>query len=119
MIEGFLKVLLAERKLADSPNLGVLQGEEESISRPASMSPSIRDRDLTYRLECLLDLGVQSACLQRNDLGCRIRVMSNRRATFRAEDAVDGVARRSLTSPALGGAFHSESGLRDHRHQSY
>lgn len=60
--------------------------------------------DSTYRLESLLDLRVQSTRLQRNDLGGRIRVMGNGRATLGAEDAVNGVAGAALASPALGGA---------------
>lgn len=71
------KGFLAERKLADGPDLGVgLQG--------------------------LLNLSIQGASLDGNDLGGGIGVMGDRGATFRAEDAVDGEARGTLASPALG-----------------
>lgn len=48
---------------------------------------------LTYRLQVLLDLGVQSTSLQSDDLGGSVRVVGNRGATLGAEDAVDGMAR--------------------------
>lgn len=57
----------------------------------------------THRLQCLLDLGVEGSALQSNDLWGRIGVVGNRRATLRAEDTVDGLAGRALSSPALGG----------------
>lgn len=56
----------------------------------------------TYRLQGLLDLSVQGSGLDGNDLGGGIGVVGNGGATLGAEDAVDGVAGRALTGPALG-----------------
>lgn len=72
----------------------------------------------TYRLEGLLDLSVQSTSLQSNDLGSRIGVVGNGRATLGAEDAVDRVAGATLASPALGGAVDGQLGLGDDGDQS-
>ena len=73
----------------------------------------------TYRLESLLDLRVQSTTLQCNDLGGRIGIMGNGRATLRAEDAVDSLAGGTLASPALGGAVDGQLGLGDDGNQSW
>lgn len=72
----------------------------------------------TYRLESLLDLRIQSTRLQSNDLGGRIGVVSNGRATLGAEDTVDGVTGAALTSPALGGALDGQLILGDDGDQS-
>lgn len=74
---------------------------------------------MTYRLQILLDLGVQGTSLQGDDLGSSIGVVGNRRATLGAEDAVDGMAGRALAGPSLGGAVDCQSGLGDDSDQSY
>lgn len=45
--------------------------------------------------------------------------MSDRRTTLRAEDAVDGVARRALASPALDGALDGQFVLGEDSDQGY
>lgn len=114
VLEGVSQALLAEGELADSPDLGVLQS---NVSRQPWLC--ILHSGLTYRLQVLLDLGVQGTSLQSDDLGSSIGVVGNRRAALGAEDAVDGVARRSLAGPGLGGAVDSQSGLGDDSNQSY
>lgn len=114
VLEGVGKALLAERQLADSPDLGVLQS---NVSRQPWLR--ILHSGLTYRLQVLLDLGVQSTSLQSDDLGGSIGVVSNGGATLRAEDAVDGMARRALARPGLGGTVDGQSGLGDDGDQSY
>lgn len=73
----------------------------------------------TYRLESLLDLSIQSTSLQSDDLGSRIGVVGNGRATLGAEDAVDGVTGAALASPALGGAVDGQLVLGDNSDQGY
>jgi hypothetical protein len=65
------EVLLAERQLSGSPDLGV-------------------------RLEVLLDLSIKSTSLQSDDLRGGIRVVGDGRAALGAEETVDDVARRAL-----------------------
>lgn len=106
MLEGLGEVLLAEGKLADSPDLSILN----------MMSVVIRIRvmaTVTYGLQSLLDLSVQGTGLESDDLGGGIGVVSDRRATLGAEDAVDSVAGGTLTSPALGGAIDGQLVLGD------
>lgn len=69
--------------------------------------------ECTYGLQGLLDLRVQSAGLQSDNLRSRIGVVGNGRATLGAEDTVDGVARATLARPGLGGAGDGQSGLGD------
>jgi hypothetical protein len=73
----------------------------------------------TYRLQGLLDLSIQSAGLEGNDLGSSIRVMSNGGTTLRAEDAVNSMAGRALASPALDGAGDIQLFLGDNSNERY
>lgn len=73
----------------------------------------------TYRLKVLLDLSVQSTSLQSDDLRGRIGVVSNGRATLRAEDTVDSIARRALARPGLGGTVDGQRVLGNDGDQSY
>lgn len=93
MLERLLEVLLAEGKLADSPDLGV-------------------------GLQRLLDIGRESTGLQGDDLRSGIGIVGDGGATLRAEDAVDGVAGATLTSPALGGAVEGQLILGDNSDES-
>lgn len=71
------------------------------------------DPFFTHRLQGLLDLGVEGAALERDDLRGRIRVVGDRGAALGAEDAVDGVARGALAGPGLGRAVDLELVLGD------
>ena len=67
----------------------------------------------TYRLQVLLDLGVQGAGLEGNDLRGRIRVVGNGRAALRAEDPVNLVTGSTRASVALGGSLDGQLVLGD------
>lgn len=69
--------------------------------------------DLSIRLQRLLDLGVERAGLERNNLGRRIRVVGNGRAAGWAKDAMHRLARRALAGPRLGLAADFELVLGD------
>jgi hypothetical protein len=71
VLEGVRQALLAEGQLADGPDLGV-------------------------GLERLLDLGVERAALERDDLGRRVRVVGDRGAALGAEEAPDALAGAAL-----------------------
>ena len=73
----------------------------------------------TYRLQLLLDFPVQSTGFNGDDLGGSIRIVSDRRTAFGAEDTVDLLSRGSYASPALGGALDAQFIFRDHRDESY
>lgn len=75
--------------------------------------------DVTYRLEVLLDLSVQSTSLQSDDLRGRIGVVGNGRATLGTEDAVDSVARRAFAGPGLGGTVDGQRCLGNDSDQSW
>lgn len=105
MLKGLGKVLLAEGKLAGSPDLDVLYivsviVQVQIIAQIIAL--------VTYGLQSLLDLSVEGTGLDSDDLGGGIGVVGDRRATLGAEDAVDSVAGRTLTSPALGGAIDGQ-----------
>jgi hypothetical protein len=121
-LEGLSKVLLAEGKLALCPDFGVLRGKK--VISPTSQSHADHLRlyariGNTYRLESLLDLSIQSTSLQSDDLGSRIGVVSNGRATLGAEDTVDGVTGAALASPALDGAVDGQLVLGNNSDQGY
>lgn len=78
MLERLSQVLLAERKLANGPDLGVLEGIQ------ISMGPIPRDRS-TYWLEGFLDLRVQSTSFQSDNFWGRVGIVRDGRATFRTE----------------------------------
>lgn len=46
----------------------------------------------THRLQVLLDLSIESTCLERNDLRSSIGVVGDGRAALGAEETVDNVA---------------------------
>ena len=98
MLERVGKGFLTERKLADGPDLGVLHRASQSHTYQ-SLKQALTHR--TYRLQGLLDLSIQSAGLEGDDLRSGIRVMSDWGTTLGAEDAVDSVTGRTLASPAL------------------
>lgn len=87
-------MLLAEGQLADGPNFGI-------------------------GLEGLLDLGGEGTGLEGDDLGGRVGVVGNGRATVGAEDAVHGVPGATLAGPGLGGAVEGQLVLGDDGDQSY
>ncbi len=88
MLEGVGQALLAERQLADGPDLGV-------------------------GLERLLDLAVERAALDGNDLGRRVRVVGDRGAALGAEEAPDALAGAALALVLLDGAVDGELVLGD------
>jgi hypothetical protein len=68
----------------------------------------------TYRLEVLLDLGVEGTSLEGNDLRGGIGVVGDGRATLGAEEAVDDIARAALGARVLlDGAVNGQLVLRD------
>lgn len=116
MLKGVSQSLLTERKLADSPDLSVLQ-------RMLAAAPLCSCFQLwicpTYRLQVLLDFRVQSTSLQSDDLGSGLGVVSDRGSALATEDTVDGLAGGTNTSPALGGTVDGEGGLGDDGDQGY
>lgn len=88
VLESLGKGLLAERKLANGPDLGVLLWGQISIDAN-NLGLDCRG---TYRLEVLLDLGVESTGLQSDDLRGGIGVVGDGRAALGAEETVDNVA---------------------------
>ena len=88
MLEGVGQALLAERQLADGPDLGV-------------------------GLERLLDLAVERAALDGDDLGRRVRVVGDRGAALGAEEAPDALAGAALALVLLDGAVDGELVLGD------
>lgn len=112
MLEGVLEALLAEGKLADGPDLGVL-------GRLSVCSPCVpRVRSQTYRLQVLLDLGVEGTGLQGDDGRGSLGVVGNGRAALGAEDAVDGLSRATILGVGLGGAGDGQRVLGDDGDQS-
>lgn len=73
-LEGLCQRLRHERQLGLSPDLGIW-------------------------LERLLDVRVQRAGLDGDDLGRRVGVVGDRRAAFRAKDSVNILARGALARP--------------------
>lgn len=90
--ERLRQVLLAEGKLAGSPDLGV-------------------------RLQVLLELGIQAATLEGNDLGSGIGVVSNGRAAFLAEPTPDGIPGVGSALPLLDGSIHFKLVLGNHNYK--
>lgn len=72
----------------------------------------------TYRFQRLLDLGVQGASLEGDDLRGSIGVVGDRGSALAAEDSVHGVAAGALGRVGLGGAVDGQRGLGDDGHQS-
>lgn len=73
----------------------------------------------TYGLQGLLDLSAQGTGLESDDLGSGIGIVSDRRATLRAENAVDSVAGGALARPLLGRTVDGQLVLGNDRDQSY
>lgn len=69
--------------------------------------------EATDRLQLLLNLGIESAGLEGNDLGSSIGVVGDGRAALGAEEAVDGVSGGGGAGPLLDGAVDGEGGLGD------
>lgn len=67
----------------------------------------------THRLQLLLDLRVQGAGLDGDDLGRSVRVVGDGRAALRAENAMHGLAGAAHAGPALGRALDSQLVLGD------
>lgn len=88
------KILLTERQLAHSPDLGI-------------------------GLERLLDLRVEGAALEGDDVGRRVRVVGDGRAAVGTEDAPDGLARGSLAFPLLDGTVEGQFGFGDDADEGY
>ena len=84
MSERLGEVLLAERQLSGGPDLGVLR----------QLLVVVKELRITgtYRLEVLLNLGVEGTSLQGNDLRSGIGVVGDGRTALAAEETVDDVA---------------------------
>jgi hypothetical protein len=67
----------------------------------------------TYRLQRLLDLGVEGAALECDDGRGGVRVVGDGRAALLAEPAPDRIARGALALPFLDGAVGRELVLED------
>lgn len=110
--EGLREVLLAEGELADSPDFGVLD--------PISNVCEIHAKERTYGLEVLLQLSVEGAGLEGNDLGGGIGVVGDGGTALGAEESVDDVAGRALgAGVGLDGAVEGELVLLDDSDESY
>lgn len=72
----------------------------------------------TYRLQVLLDLGVQSTGLESDDRGRSVGVVGNGRAALGAEDTVDGLAGGAVLCEALGRAVEGQGVLGDDGNES-
>lgn len=83
MLERVGEGLLAEGQLADGP-------------------------DLRVRLQVLLDLGVERAGLDGDDLGGRVGVVGDGAAAVAAEPAPDAVAAAAFALPLLQGTVDGE-----------
>lgn len=103
MLKWLGQVFLAERQLANGPDLGILF--RSVVSRARGI------RGQAHRLERLLDIAVQRASLDGNDFRGRIGVMGNGRAALRTEDTVDSMARRAVAGVLFGRAINSQLGL--------
>lgn len=75
-------------------------------------------RESTNRLQGLLDLGVESAALEGNDLGSTIGVVGDGRSALGAEESVDCVSRGGGAGPLLDGTVDGERGLGDDDNES-
>lgn len=71
-----------------------------------------------YRLQGLLDLGVERAALESDDLGRGIRVVGDGRAAVAAEPTPHRLAGGPGAFPLLDRAAHGEGGLRDDNDES-
>lgn len=77
------------------------------------IQPVGRKTENTYRLQGLLDLGVEGAALEGDDGGRGVGIVGDGRAALLAEPAPDGLARGALALPLLDGAVHGELVLED------
>jgi hypothetical protein len=68
---------------------------------------------MAYRLQVLLDLRVQSATLEGDDLRSSIGIVGDGRATLGAEQSPDGFAGGARALPLLDRAVDGELVLRD------
>ena len=113
MGEGLGELLLAEGKLADGPDFGVLRGRLASMHLSKGETDAVGERCGTHGLEGLALLGLEGTGLDGNDFGSGIRVVGNGRAALGAEEAVDVVARGTLARVFLDGALDGELVLGD------
>lgn len=68
---------------------------------------------VTHRLEVLLNLRIQGAGLEGDDVRGALRVVGDGAAALGAEDAVDGLARGSDAGPRFGRSLDGELVLGD------
>jgi hypothetical protein len=114
VLEGVGEALLAEGKLAHGPDLGVL-----TVHLSVHVQYVHYVCSPTYRLQVLLDLGVESTGLQSDDRGSSLGVVGDGRATLGAEDAVDGLSGAAIAGVGLGGTGDSQRVLGDDGDQSW
>lgn len=113
MLERVRQLLLAEGKLSNRPDLGVLPSSSSlALPSPPSPLPPTNTNRGTYRLEILLDLIIETSALERND-GRAVGCVSDRRPALGAEPPVDGVSAVGGSLPLLEGAFDLELVLED------
>lgn len=70
-------------------------------------------REISHRLEVLLDLGIEGATLDGDDLGCGLGIVGDWRAALGAEESPDGLARAARALVLLDGAVDGQLVLRD------
>lgn len=70
-------------------------------------------RQATYRLQGLLDLGVESTGLEGDNRGRSLGVMGDGRTALAAEDTVDGLAGRAIAGVGLGRTVQLQKVLGD------
>lgn len=75
--------------------------------------------DRTYRFERLLNLTIQRARFDGNDLRRRVRVMRNGAAALAAEDSMNGFPAGAFAGPGFGGAVDCECCFGDDGDQCY
>lgn len=63
---------------------------------------------INYRLQGLLNLGIESTSLEGDDLGGSRRIVGDGRAALGAEDSVDGISGVGLAGPCLDGAVDGQ-----------
>ena len=112
VLERFCEMLLAEWKLTDSPDFGVLNRHialAGEAKRKLSCHQDIRG---SYRLQGLLDLHIKGSGLQGDDLRGSVWVVGNRGTALRTEKSVNCFARRSFSCVTLDGSIDCQLVLR-------
>lgn len=89
VLERLREMFLAEWKLADSPDFGVLSRHTTLAEKAKGNLTCHKDIGGSYRLQVLLDLHIKGAGLKGDDLRGSFWVVGNRGAAFRTENPVN------------------------------